>query len=147
VTTILALIEQPLHPHDVARLASFYAPERAIVHLVAATVPEGGRIARIVDDAATAGQFPDDRDPEKALDSSLAALRAVGVDADGELAGPDTVASVVEAVGTVAADEVWVITPPHWLEDSFHQDWANKLRDGLSVPVLHIVSGTDQVVS
>jgi hypothetical protein len=146
VTTILALIEQPLHPHDVRRLASFYTPTPT-VHIVAATVPEAGRLARIVDEAVSAGQFPDGIDPEQALDSSLAALHEAGVDADGELAGRDTVASVVEAAGTVAADEVWVITPPHFLEDTFHRDWANKLRDDLSVPVLHVVSGTDQVVS
>jgi hypothetical protein len=145
VTTILALIEQPLHPHDVERLASFYTP--SVVHVVAATAPEGGRIAHLVDEAASAGQFPDEADPEKALDASLAALRAAGSDADGELAGRDTVASVVEAAGTVDASEVWVITPPHFLEDTFHRDWANKLRDALTIPVLHVVSGTDRVVS
>jgi hypothetical protein len=147
VTTILALIEQPLHPHDVERLAAFYAPDPATVHVVAATVPEGGRIARIVDEAATAGQFPDESAPEAALDASLASLRAAGVEADGELAGRDTVASVVEAATTVSANEVWVITPTHWLEETFHQDWANKLRETLKIPVLHIVSGTDRVVS
>lgn len=147
MTTILALIEQPLHPHDVERLAAFYAPDPTVVHVVAATVPEGGRLARIVDEAASAGQFPDGWDPEKALDDSLAALRAAGVEADGELAGRDTVTSVAEAVETVSAAEVWVITPPHFLEDTLHRDWANKLRDVVAIPVLHVVSGTDQVVS
>ena len=61
--------------------------------------------------------------------------------------GKDTVASVVDAATTVSADEIWVITPPHWLEDTFHRDWANKLRDKTETPVLHFVSGTDQVVS
>ena len=146
MTTILALIEQPLHPHDVERLASYYGAE-TVVHLVAATVPEGGRLARFVDEAVSAGQFPNDWEPVKALDASLATLREAGVEVDGELAGKDTVTSVVEAAATVSAAEVWVITPPHWLEDSFHRDWANKLRDKLEVPVLHVVSGTDQVVS
>jgi len=146
VTTILALIELPLHPRDVERLASFYGTG-TVVHVVAATRPEGGRLARLVDETASAGQFPNDWEPEKALAASLTALREADVEADGELAGKDTVASVIEAATTVGADEIWVITPPHWLEDTFHRDWANKLRDKTGTPVLHVVSGTDQVVS
>jgi hypothetical protein len=146
VTTILTLIEQPLHPHDVERLASFYGAG-TVVHIVAATRPEGGRLSRLVDETASAGQFPNDWEPEKALSTSLAALGEAGVEADGELAGKDTVTSVIDAATTVSADEIWVITPPHWLEDTFHRDWANKLRDKTETPVLHFVSGTDQVVS
>jgi len=146
VTTILALIEHPLHPHDVERLAAYYGAD-TVVHLVAATVPEGGRLARLVDEAVSAGQFPDEWEPEKALEASLAALREAGVEADGELAGRDTLTSVVEAATTVSASEIWVITPPHWLEDSLRRDWANQLRERVEVPVLHVVSGTDRVVS
>jgi hypothetical protein len=146
VTTILALIEQPLHPHDVERLASFYGTG-TVVHIVAATRPEGGRISRLVDETASAGQFPNDWEPENALSTSLAALHEADVEADGELAAKDTVTSVIEAAKTVSADEIWVITPPHWLEDTFHRDWANKLREKSGIPVLHVVSGTDQVVS
>jgi hypothetical protein len=40
-----------------------------------------------------------------------------------------------------------VVTPPHPVEDGLHRDWASRLRDELELPVLHIVSGTDRVIS
>ena len=145
MSTIVVLHEQPLHPHDVERIATWSSPPPT-VHLVTATVPEGGRFARLVDEIATGGAFPDPARPEAALDASLAALKESGVDADGELAGTDTVAAVVQAVATLDAGEVWVVTPLHWLEDTMHTDWASELRDAMTVPVVHFVSGTDQLI-
>jgi hypothetical protein len=146
MSVTVVLIEQPLHAHDVERLATFHAPEPATVHLVAATSPEGGRIARALDEAAGA-EVPEPIEPENALDSSLSALAAAGVTVDGELAGPDTVAAVVDAVATVGADEVWVVTGLHIVEDALHRGWTHSLRAKLDVPVLHIVSGTDRVLN
>ena len=146
---IVVLIEHPLHDHDVRRLAHVNDPDPVSLHLVAATRPEGGRLARAVDETMTAGAYEEIQDPEKALNESLAALRAAGVtDVDGELSGPDTVTSVLEAARTVEADQIWVLTPLHWLEDTLHRDWAHHLREhGDGTPVLRVVSGTDEVLS
>jgi hypothetical protein len=145
---IVVLIEHPLHEHDVQRLAHVNDPDPVSLHLVAATRSEGGRLARAVDETMTAGAYEEIDDPEHALGLSLDLLRAAGVtDVDGELAGPDTVTSVLEAAATVQADQIWVMTPLHWLEDALHRDWAHHLRERGSVPVLRIVSGTDQVIS
>ena len=40
-----------------------------------------------------------------------------------------------------------VLTEPHLLADWTRRDWATKLRHALDLPVLHVVLGTDQVVS
>jgi hypothetical protein len=38
------------------------------------------------------------------------------------------------------------VTPPHIIQAGLHRDWASRLRDELTLPVLHVVSGTDRVV-
>jgi hypothetical protein len=53
----------------------------------------------------------------------------------------------VEAATADASDEIVVVTPPHLVESGLHRDWASRLRDDLALPVLHIVSGTDRIVS
>ena len=57
------------------------------------------------------------------------------------------IASTLEAATTLGADQIWVVTPLHWLEDTLHRDWAHQLRERGSLPVLRVVSGTDQVIS
>jgi hypothetical protein len=148
VNAIVVLVENPLHDHDVQRLAHFYDPDPVTLHVVAATSKEGGTISRAVNETMTAGAFEEATHPETALAESIASLQAAGVDSvDGELAGPDTVASTLEAAATVGADQIWVITPLHWLEDTLHRDWAHQLREKGALPVLRVISGTDQVIS
>ncbi len=146
MTRIVVLIEHPLHDHDVQRLANFDDP--VTIHVVAATSAEGGAIARAVNETMTAGAYEESTDPEHALSASIASLQAAGVsDVDGELAGTDTVSSVLEAARTLSANQIWVVTPLHWLEDTLHRDWAHHLRERGDLPVLRVVSGTDQVIS
>jgi hypothetical protein len=56
------------------------------------------------------------------------------------------VPAAVEAARQDDADEVIVVTPPHIIQAGLHRDWASRLRDDLTLPVLHVVSGTDRVV-
>lgn len=146
MTSIVVLVEHPLHEHDVQRLATFDPP--MTIHVVAATSPEGGPIARAVNETMTGGAFEPGTEPEQALAQSIADLKAAGVETvDGELAGADTISSVLDAARTLAADQIWVVTPLHWLEDSLHRDWAHHLRERGTLPVLRVISGTDQVIS
>jgi hypothetical protein len=148
VNAIVVLIELPLHDHDVQRLAHFFDPDPVTIHVVAATSKEGGSVARAVDETMTAGSFEEPEHPESALEASISALRAAGVESvDGELAGADTVAATLDAATTLSADQIWVVTPLHWLEDTLHRDWAHHLRSRATVPVLRVISGTDQVIS
>lgn len=148
MNAIVVLIELPLHDHDVQRLAHFFDPDPVTIHVVAATSKEGGSVARAVDETMTAGAFEEPTQPEFALDTSISALRSAGIESvDGELAGADTVAATLDAATTLSADQIWVVTPLHWLEDTLHRDWAHQLRGRATVPVLRVVSGTDQIIS
>jgi len=153
VTKILVLAEDGLSQHDVARVADLAATDRAENGPLQALVlvPAGEKRNRVVEalDEVALGRLPREEqgDPrtraQAALDASVRALREVGVDASGALVGEDPVDEVAAAEG----DEIWVFTSPHLLEETVHRDWASRLRQAVRRPVLHVVSGTDRVVS
>jgi hypothetical protein len=41
-------------------------------------------------------------------------------------------------VGENNADEVIVLTSPHFVEEFFHRDWASRARHTVGVPVLKL---------
>ncbi|MFD5536921.1 hypothetical protein ACFWIJ_03475, partial [Streptomyces sp. NPDC127079] len=43
-------------------------------------------------------------------------------------------------VEEVRADEVIVLTDPHYVEEFFHRDWASRARHKVGVPVLKLFS-------
>jgi len=81
----------------------------------------------------------------KAVDGFVEAAGMAEV--DGETTGDHPVPAVVEIVRRLNADEVVVLTEPHLVTDLIRRDWATRLRHELDLPVLHVVLGTDQVVS
>jgi hypothetical protein len=156
VTTILVLAEEGLTDHDVARVADLRraetsgdsAAERVRAHVVVPVAERRNRFVEALDEVAL-GRLPR-QEPgdarvraQSALDASVAALRTAGVEATGSLADDDPVDDVAAAAG----DEIWVFTSPHLIEDGLHRDWASRLRQATGRPVLHVVAGTDRVVS
>ncbi len=79
------------------------------------------------------------------LEASLAVLRAAGAIADGAVVEDDPLPALRAEVTRTGAREVVVLTHPHALEDTFHQDWASRARDELKVPVLHVYLGTSRL--
>jgi len=158
VTTILLLSETTLTDHDVHRLAELHGDEAIDVHLLVPADAEHNRLIETLDEVAL-GRLRDaleddeptpeqaEREAMHAVNASLEALKAVGVSARGSVTGSDPVPAAIEAVRRDSADEVIVVTPPHPIEAGLHRDWASRLRDELELPVLHIVSGTDRVIS
>jgi hypothetical protein len=160
VFTIVVLTENALTSHDVDRLAHLHDPDPVRLQVL---VPVGARHNRIVEalDDVALGRLgravrgsEEEAAPETAeveartsLDSSIRDLRLAGIEADGALAADDVVAAVAQAVRDLGADEVIVVTEPHLVEESLHRDWASKIREAVDLPVLHIVAGTDRVVS
>ncbi len=43
-----------------------------------------------------------------------------------------------EVVEENRADEVLVLTSPHFVEEFFHRDWASRARHEVGVPVLKL---------
>lgn len=158
MTTILLLSETGLSDHDVRRIAELHGDERVEVHLLVPADAEHNRLIEVLDEVAL-GRLRDalgeddptpaqaEREAMRAVSGSLAALRAAGVTAHGSVTGSDPVPATIEAVRRDAADEVIVVTLPHPIEAGLHRDWASRLRDELDLPVLHVISGTDRLIS
>ena len=156
---ILLLSETTLADHDAARIAELHGDEDVEVHLLVPADAEHNRLIEALDEVAL-GRLrdaldDDDPTPEQAeqdamhaVNASLDKLRAVGIEESrGSVTGSDPVPAALEAVRLDGTDEVIVVSPPHPVESALHRDWASRLRDALDLPVLHVVSGTDRVVS
>ncbi len=157
--TILLLSESRLTEHDVTRVAGLHGAEPVHVHVVVPVDTSHNRLVEALDDALL-GRLREAADAEgarpadaelaarHALDTSVSALRAARVaEVSGSLAPDDPVPAVAELAADLPADEAVVITAPHLLEEAFNRDWASRLRDRTQLPVLHVVAGTDRVVS
>jgi hypothetical protein len=161
VYTTVLLTEKALSDHDVQRVAHLHDPEPVHVHVVVPDHDDHSEVEEAVDDI-TRTDFADalhDADAEltpdqltgraqRELAQSVAALKAAGVaEVDGEVATGRPVDRVVEVARSIDADEVVVFSEPHLIADWTRRDWATRLRHSLDLPVLHVVLGTDQVVS
>jgi hypothetical protein len=157
VYTILLLAEDTLHDHDVTRIASLHDDD-IHVHLLVPADAEHNRLIEALDEVSL-GNLRDalgedeptpqqaEQDAMHAVNASVALFAAAGVDAKGSITGSNPLPAAIEAAGQFDADEIIVVTPPHPVEDGLHRDWASRLRDELDLPVLHIISGTDRVIS
>jgi len=154
VFTTVLMIEKPLVPADVELVTTLHGDEP--VSFVVLMQPRGDqdRLLRALDDVAL-GELDDavreatgeDEEAtaegpaspaERALQHSLAALRAAGAEAVGQIVRDrplDLLGSVVRETG---ADEVIVLTAPHLVEEFFHRDWASRARHKVGVPVLKL---------
>ncbi|MDT3396442.1 indole-3-glycerol phosphate synthase [Streptomyces sp. B1866] len=144
------MIEKPLTPADVEFVTTLHGDDP--VSFVVLMQPRGSkdRLLRAIDDIALgeleqavqeAGE-PEGREalpPARlALEHTLAALREAGSEAVGQVVEDhplDLLRSVVEETG---ADEVIVLTAPHFVEEFFHRDWASRARHTVGVPVLKL---------
>jgi hypothetical protein len=155
VFTTVLMIEKPLAPADVELVTTLHGDEP--VSFVVLMQPRGDqdRLLRAVDDVAL-GYLEDaareNREPEgpdafppaeRSLEHSLEALRQAGAEAVGEVVGRhplDALRTVVEQAG---ADEVIVLTAPHFVEEFFHRDWTSRARHKVGVPVLKLFAQHD----
>lgn len=148
--TSVLMIEQPLTPVDVDFVTTLHGDDQ--VSFVVLMQPRGDqdRLLRAIDDVAL-GELPEAiregdepegeaaRGPaEQALTHSVEALRKKGAKAVGQIVEDhplDKLKAVVEETG---ADEVIVLTAPHFVEEFFHRDWASRARHKVGVPVLKL---------
>ena len=87
----------------------------------------------------TKAQREIDAHAQNAVTVSVAAIRALGHDSEGDFSSDDPIESLDEVVAAEGADEVIVMTRPHVVQEFLHLDWASKARRRLGVPVLHLV--------
>jgi hypothetical protein len=158
VYTILLLTETTLRERDVRRIAQLHGTEEVTVHLLVPADAEHNRLIEAMDEIAL-GRLrdpldDDDQTPQEAeqeamhaVNASVDLLTAAGLQSHGSVTGSDPVPAAIEAARGDDSDEIIVVTPPHLVESGLHRDWASRLRDELALPVLHVVSGTDRVIS
>ncbi|MEV7991372.1 indole-3-glycerol phosphate synthase [Streptomyces sp. NPDC086077] len=151
--TSVLMIEKALTSADVEFVTTLHGDEPVAFHvLLQPRGEQADRLLRAIDDlalgeldeAAREGETPEGEaarsEGQRALDVSLQALRASGSAAEGRLIEDhplDALKGVVEEVG---ADEVIVLTDPHYVEEFFHRDWASRARHKVGVPVLKLFS-------
>ncbi|GGJ22128.1 indole-3-glycerol phosphate synthase [Streptomyces brasiliensis] len=151
--TSVLMIEKALTSADVEFVSTLHGDEPVSFHVL--LQPRGDQADRLLraiddialgelDDAAREGETPEGaaaKEPaEQALAVSLTALRAVGSQAEGRLVEDHPLDALKTLVGEVGADEVIVLTDPHYVEEFFHRDWASRARHKVGVPVLKLFS-------
>jgi hypothetical protein len=150
VFTSVLMIEKPLTPEDVDFVTTLHGEER--ISFVVLLQPRGDQadvLLRAIDDVAMGelkeavreGEEPEGneaREPaEIGLEYSLRALREAGSEAVGQVIEDHP---LVEDAG---ADEVIVLTAPHYVEEFFHRDWASRARHKVGVPVLKLFAHSE----
>lgn len=153
VFTSVLMIEKALTSADVEFVSTLHGEEQVSFHvLLQPRGDQADRLLRAIDDialgeldeAAREGATPEGADAKalgrQALDVSLTALRAAGGEAEGRLIEDHPLDALKTLVDEVQADEVIVLTDPHYVEEFFHRDWASRARHKVGVPVLKLFS-------
>ncbi len=155
---LIVLTENALTDHDVTRIIEWYDKDMR-VHVLVPETSDQSVFDQVVDDVVRvdmdelkrdlSGASADDDGlaARRALHDSLELLLGQGVTATGALTPRDPIAATSSCVTSEDADELWVVTEPHLVSDLLRRDWASKLRHQLNVPVLHVIGGTDEVIS
>jgi hypothetical protein len=81
---------------------------------------------------------------EHRLETTLAQLRDVGIEADGEVMDPDPYNATMDALGQYGADEIIISTHPETRSGWLRRDLIDRVRDASGVPVEHVVVDLDK---
>ncbi|WP_030979276.1 MULTISPECIES: hypothetical protein [unclassified Streptomyces] len=150
------MIEKPLTSEDVEFVTTLHGDEgTSFVVLMQPRGDQADVLLRAIDDVAI-GELkeaarelgePEGKDArqsaELALEVSLAALRKAGSQAVGQVVEDHPLDKLKAVVDEAEADEVIVLTAPHYVEEFFHRDWASRARHKVGVPVLKLFAHSE----
>ncbi|MEA2348139.1 MAG: hypothetical protein QOG62_1926 [Thermoleophilaceae bacterium] len=80
---------------------------------------------------------------ENRLATTLAQLRAAGIEAEGEVMDPDPYSATMDAVDHYGADEIVISTHPETRSGWMQRDLVERIADATGLPVEHIVVDLD----
>jgi len=80
---------------------------------------------------------------ENRLATTLAQLRDVGIDADGEVMDPDPFSATMDAIAAYGADQVIISTHPDTRSGWLRRDLVDRIKDASGLPVEHVVVDLD----
>ncbi|GAB1338507.1 hypothetical protein ACE1SV_50970 [Streptomyces sp. E-15] len=151
--TSVLMIEKALTSADVEFVTTLHGDEPVSFYvLLQPRGDQADRLLRAIDDIALGeldeavreGETPEGNEARsvgrQALDVSLQALLGAGSRAEGRLVEDHPLEALKALVAEVGADEVIVLTDPHYVEEFFHRDWASRARHKVGVPVLKLFS-------
>ncbi|KPI24858.1 indole-3-glycerol phosphate synthase [Streptomyces sp. NPDC048256] len=151
--TSVLMIEKALTSADVEFVSTLHGDEPVTFQvLLQPRGDQADRLLRAIDDvalgeldeAAREGETPEGDEAKgfgvRALEVSLQALHVAGHDAVGRLVEDHPLDALKSLVAEAGADEVIVLTDPHYVEEFFHRDWASRARHKVGVPVLKLFS-------
>lgn len=154
--TSVLMIEKPLSREDVDFVTTLHGEERiSFVVLMQPRSDQADVLLRAIDDVAIGelreavreGDLPEGdeaREPaEVALEYSLRELREAGSEAVGQVVEDHPLDKLKTVVDDSGADEVIVLTAPHYVEEFFHRDWASRARHKVGVPVLKLFAHSE----
>jgi hypothetical protein len=96
--------------------------------------PRGGWV--IYDDAARGAA-------QNRLETTLAQLREIGIEADGEIMDPDPYAATMDAIEAFGADQVIISTHPETRSGWMRKDLVSRIEEESGLPVDHVVVDLD----
>lgn len=154
--TIILLTEEALKPSDVNNIRTLHGDEPLTITVLVPADTERNVVTDIIDHLSlfelkeaweTVTEKEDDdharQEAGEALAQTVSALEEAGATVTGTVVDDDPLPALAQAVSNNDADEVIIVTQPHAVEDTFHQDWASRARETLGVPVLHFYTGTN----
>lgn len=80
---------------------------------------------------------------QERLDASLARLRSLGLQAQGEVGDGDPLQAIEDALRTFGADEIVISTHPPGRSNWLEQDVVGNARERFDVPITHVVVDLD----
>jgi hypothetical protein len=80
---------------------------------------------------------------ENRLEITLAQLREVGIEAEGEVMDPDPYNATMDAFAQHGADEIIISTHPETRSGWLRRDLIDRVRDAAGVPVEHVIVDLD----
>jgi hypothetical protein len=80
---------------------------------------------------------------ENRLATTIAQLREVGIEADGEIMDPDPYSATMDAVGAYGADQIIISTHPDTRSGWLRRDLVDRVNQDSGLPVEHVVVDLD----
>ena len=80
---------------------------------------------------------------ENRLQTTLAQLREIGIEAEGEVMDPDPFAAITDAIDHYGADQIIVSTHPETRSGWLRKHLVDRVRDETGVPIEHVVVDLD----
>lgn len=155
---VVLLVEQALTPQDAAQVVALHesTPEKVHYHLLLPVEDAAARVESAMGALSSGDTLvasPMVLDQEEMVDiqrelldqaradlaASVARLKEVGGDVDGETVTAEPISALAGKVQDTGAAEVIVLTRPHVVSEFFHLDWTSRARRKLGVPVLHLL--------